>query len=224
MKTSGTHLDATVRIPVLEPLRGINDSLLDLLRGFTAENWRRPTVHPDRNVKDLTAHLLQTTLNRVSIDRDGYRLLSGSIASIEDLIALIQRENREFMTAMRWVSPQILIDLLAIYDREMVAGFERLDLDGAGIGVAWAGEAVSRNWFDIARMYTEKWHHQQQLRDSTGRLPLYQTVSTPGRCNGRRARRFRAERSEHLNLRRSTCNRTIRPRVSRMRGSGPDAS
>src|SRR5262249_17872041 len=164
----------TVRIPVLEPLRRINDSLLDLLRSFTAEDWRRSTVHPDRNVKDLTAHLLQTTLNRVSIDRDGYRLLSGSIASIEDLIALIQRENREFMTAMRWVSPQILIELLAIYDREMVAGFERLDPDGAGIGVAWAGEAVSRNWFDIARMYTEKWHHQQQLRDATGRPPLYE--------------------------------------------------
>jgi len=175
MKTSGILLDATVRIPVLEPLRRINDSLLDLLRSFTAEDWRRSTVHPDRNVKDLTAHLLQTTLNRVSIDRDGYRLLSGSIASIEDLIALIQRENREFMTAMRWVSPQILIELVAIYDREMVAGFERLDPDGAGIGVAWAGEAVSRNFFVNATTSTEKWHHQQQLRDSTGRAPLYQS-------------------------------------------------
>jgi uncharacterized protein (TIGR03083 family) len=167
--------DATVPIPVLQPLRAVNDALLDLLRSFTAEDWRKPTVHPDRNVKDLTAHLLHTTLNRVSIDRDGYRLTSEPISGIEDLIALIQRENREFMTAMRWVSPRILIDLLATYDREMVAGFERLDPGGPGIGVAWAGEAVSRNWFDIARMYTEKWHHQQQLRDATGRPPLYES-------------------------------------------------
>jgi hypothetical protein len=79
------------------------------------------------------------------------------------------------MTAMRWVSPRILIELLAIYDREMVAGFARLDPDAPGIAVAWAGETVSRNWFDIARMYTEKWHHQQQLRDATGRPPLYQS-------------------------------------------------
>src|SRR5262245_55520805 len=170
---ASSQLDAAVRIPVFEQLRRVNASLLEILRAFTAEDWQKPTVHPDRNVKDLTAHLLQTTLNRVSIDRDGYRLLSGPIADIEDLIALIQRNNREFMTAMRWVSPRILIELLAIYDREMVAGFERLDPDGPGIGVAWAGEAVSRNWFDIARMYTGKWHHQQQLRDATGWPPLY---------------------------------------------------
>jgi uncharacterized protein (TIGR03083 family) len=158
----------------------VNDALLDLLRSFTADDWRRPTVHPDRTVKDLTAHLLQGSLNRVSILRDGYRVPSGPITGIEDLIALIQRTNREFMTAMRWVSPRILIDLLAIYDREMVAAFKALDPDGAGIGVAWAGEAVSRNWFDVAREYTEKWHHQQQLRDATGRPPLYEsTLLTP---------------------------------------------
>jgi hypothetical protein len=175
VETSSIQLDAAVRIPVLEPLRAINDRLLELLRSFTAEDWQKPTVHPDRNVKDLSAHLLQTTLNRVSRDRDGYTVPSEPIAGIADLIALIQRENREFMTAMRWVSPRILIELLAIYDREMVVGFESLDPDGPGIGVAWAGEAVSRNWFDIARMYTEKWHHQQQIRDATGRRPLYES-------------------------------------------------
>jgi len=58
----------------------------------------------------------------------------------------------------------------------MVAVFEALDPDAPGIGVAWAGEAVSRNWFDIAREYTEKWHHQQQLRDATGRPALYESA------------------------------------------------
>lgn|SRR5262245_57863832 len=111
MQPSDTHLDATVRIPVFAPLRRVNDALLDLLRSFTAEEWQKPTVHPDRNVKDLTAHLLQTTLNRVSMDRDGFRLPLEPIGGIESLIAMIQRENREFMTAMRWVSPRILIEL-----------------------------------------------------------------------------------------------------------------
>src|SRR5262245_3985236 len=180
MQSSGAHLDATVRIPVFEPFREVNAALVDLLGSFTAEDWQKPTVHADRNVKDLTAHLLQTTLNRVSIDRDRFRLASGPMGGIEELIASIQRENREFMRAMRWVSPRILIELLGLYDREMLAGFEGLDPDGEGIGVAWAGEAVSRNWFDVARMYTEKWHHQQQLRDATGRPPLYEhTLLTP---------------------------------------------
>jgi hypothetical protein len=176
VQTSSIHLDAAVRIPVLEPLRRVNDALLDLLQSFTADEWHRPTVHPDRNVKDLTAHLLQGSLGRVSAIRDGYRLPTRSITSIEDLIALIQQNNREFMTAMRWVSPRILMDLLAIYDRELVAAFAALDPDAAGLGVAWAGETVSRNWFDIAREYTEKWHHQQQLRDATGRPPLYESA------------------------------------------------
>ena len=166
---------AAVRIAVLEPLRRVSEALLDLLRGFSAEDWQRPTVHRDRSVKDLTAHLLQGSLGRVSVLRDGYRRApTGTIATIEDLTAWIQQSNREFMSAVRWVSPQILVELLAVYDRELVVAFEALDPDAPGLAVAWAGEAVSPNWFDVAREYTEKWHHQQQLRDATGRPPLYE--------------------------------------------------
>ena len=34
--------------------------------------------------------------------------------------------------------------------------------------MGWAGEAESLNWFHIARDYTEKWHHQQQIRTAVG--------------------------------------------------------
>jgi hypothetical protein len=34
--------------------------------------------------------------------------------------------------------------------------------------VAWAGEAESKNWFHVARDYSEKWHHQQQIREAVG--------------------------------------------------------
>ena len=30
--------------------------------------------------------------------------------------------------------------------------------------VSWAGEEESPNWFDTAREFTERWHHQQQIR------------------------------------------------------------
>jgi hypothetical protein len=34
----------------------------------------------------------------------------------------------------------------------------------APYGVSWAGENTSANWFDTAREFTERWHHQQQIR------------------------------------------------------------
>ena len=41
--------------------------------------------------------------------------------------------------------------------------------------VGWAGEEESLNWFHIAREYTEKWHHQQQIRFAVGQeAELYQ--------------------------------------------------
>jgi hypothetical protein len=30
--------------------------------------------------------------------------------------------------------------------------------------VSWAGDEQSTNWFHIAREFTERWHHQQQIR------------------------------------------------------------
>jgi len=174
MFSAGTRLDATAPIPVLEPLAAVNARLLELLDGFSTEDWSRPTVHGDRNVQELTAHLLQGSLFRVSTLRDGYHPpASGPVASREELTRLIQRNNREFLTGMRRVSPRILRELIERYDAVLLALFRELDPHAPGLGVVWAGEWVSPNWFDVAREYTEKWHHQQQLRDATGRPPLH---------------------------------------------------
>jgi uncharacterized protein (TIGR03083 family) len=169
----GIRLDSTVPISVLEPLRIVNSALLDLLNDFTIEDWRKPTVHKDRDVKDLTAHLLHGSLRRVTALRDDYQRPMPPIASIVELTEFIQRDNREFMAGMRRISPRILIEQISIYDPQLVALFAAKDPSAPGLGVAWAGEQTSLNWFDIAREYTEKWHHQQQLRDATGRPALY---------------------------------------------------
>jgi uncharacterized protein (TIGR03083 family) len=173
MHPAGTRLTAATPIPALEPLRSINAALLDLLVGLAADDWAKPTVHADRNVKDLTAHLLHGSLRRVTALRDHYHPPTRDIADIDDLIAFIQEDNRDFMNGMKRISPGILIELIRKYDAQLVALFEGLDPDAPGLGVAWAGEEQSPNWFDIARECTEKWHHQQQLRDATGRPPLY---------------------------------------------------
>jgi hypothetical protein len=94
-------LDSNIRIPALEPLRTVNAALLELLDGFDTDDWSRPTVHKDRSVKDLTAHLLHGSIRRVSGMRDGYRPLTArTFSTAEDLTRFIQDDNRAFMNAM----------------------------------------------------------------------------------------------------------------------------
>jgi hypothetical protein len=111
----GKNLDSTVPIAVTEPFRVVNKALLDLLHSFAESDWTRPTIHKDRNVKDLTAHLLHGSIRRVSSLRDApkgaakgdrYKPPMRSFNRIEELVAFIQQDNREFMTGMRRVSPQ----------------------------------------------------------------------------------------------------------------------
>ena len=70
----------------------------------------------------------------------------------------------------RRISPRVLIDLLEITSKQVCDLFRGLDpLAPALWSVAWAGEDQSANWFDIAREYTERWHHQQQIRLAVNR-------------------------------------------------------
>ena len=167
------ELNHSVVIPVLESFERVNLDLLDVLESLSPSEWEQPTVHPQRDVKDLAAHLLHGSLRRVTGLRDLYPRSGPDLKSNEELIAFIQQDNREFMTGMRRISPQILVELIKHYDPEVLRLFRAMDPHAAGLGVAWAGESSSPRWFDIAREYTEKWHHQQQIRDATHRPLQY---------------------------------------------------
>lgn len=160
-------------IETLPLLREVNDGLLTLLESLAPADWTKPTVHPTRNVKDLVAHLLDGSLRRLSIHRDGQFVEAPEIRSFENMVAFIQQLNTEWMAAARRLSPRVLIGLIRDADAQLVQFFEGLDLMGpAPFGVAWAGEEWSPMWFDLAREYTEKWHHQQQIRDAVGKPGL----------------------------------------------------
>ena len=63
----------------------------------------------------------------------------------------------------------MLIELLAQLGAEYTAFLHTLDpWAPAAFAVGWAGESESQNWFHIARDYTEKWHHQQQICEAVG--------------------------------------------------------
>ena len=44
--------------------------------------------------------------------------------------------------------------------------FRALDPYAMGGAVSWAGSGPRPVWLDIAREYTERWHHQQHIRDA----------------------------------------------------------
>jgi uncharacterized protein (TIGR03083 family) len=160
-------------IHALSELHEVDEALLELLGSLGEADWKKPTVHRDRDVKDLAAHLLDGALRRLSVQRDGFTGVAFEGSSYDDLVAHIQRLNREWIVAARRLSPPILLRALSEAQAEVFALFEKLDPHGRAVfGVAWAGEQASENWFDVAREYTEKWHHQQQIRDAVGRPDL----------------------------------------------------
>jgi hypothetical protein len=87
------------------------------------------------------------------------------------LLEFINRQNEAWVEATRRLSPGILVALLEWSGRETQAYFESLDLYANGLGVSWAGDESSPAWFDLAREYTERWHHQAQIREAAS-LPL----------------------------------------------------
>jgi uncharacterized protein (TIGR03083 family) len=139
--------------------------LLDLLRSLSREDWEKQTVSPKWKVKDVAAHLLDTPLRGLSIGRDAYQPESQQITSSAELAAYINRLNQEGVSVYRRLSPAVLITLMEIVSKLLAEYHAARDpYAQSPYGVSWAGEEKSANWFDTAREFTERWHHQQQIR------------------------------------------------------------
>lgn len=140
--------------------------LIELLRSLSAEDWERQTVAPLWRVKDVAAHLLDTSMRRLSMLRDGFfgeKPESGDTR--QELVAFLNRLNADWVKAFQRISPAVLIDLLEHSSAAVCEYIQRMDPNAEAVfPVAWAGETSSLNWFDVAREYTERWHHQQQIR------------------------------------------------------------
>jgi hypothetical protein len=158
-------------VPLFLPL---HEELVRLLSGLSAADWERPTVAGTWRVRDVAAHLLDTDLRRISLQRDGWVQPAGKpIAGWADLVSHLDGLNAGWVEAARRLSPRVLTELLTYSGRELAAVVTTLDPDApAPFGVLWAGQTASTNWFDLGREYTEKWHHQAQIRLAVGAVPL----------------------------------------------------
>jgi uncharacterized protein (TIGR03083 family) len=161
------------RIDVLDRFAPLRTQLLGLLGSLSDDDWARPTAAARWCVKDVAAHLLGGEMGLLSRIRDGYTPPGRVIATYSDLVALVNRLNNEWVLAAQRLSPRVLRDLLAFTGPEVESYFATLDWEAMGGPVSWAGPEPAPVWFDLAREFTERWHHQQQIRDATGNPPLY---------------------------------------------------
>ncbi len=155
--------------------RPVSAGLVAVLRNLAPDDWQRPTVAGAWRVRDVAAHLLDTTLRRLSFQRDGATPPPPSqpIRSERDLVAHINGLNATWVAAAQRLSPRVLTDLYARASGEAADFYESQPLDGpAFFPVSWAGEDASANWFDLGRELTELWHHQQQIRMAVGAAGL----------------------------------------------------
>src|SRR5580693_4376026 len=167
---TGDQANGSAPILCANLLRLVDRELISLLRSLTPSEWDLPTIAPAWKVRDVAAHLLDTALRKLSVVRDACSVDAFDIRSPQDLIALVNRLNREGITVYRRLSPAVLISLLEAVREEFASFHESLDPFGrAAFAVSWAGETESANWFDTARELTERWHHQQQIRLAANR-------------------------------------------------------
>ncbi|HJV18282.1 MAG TPA: maleylpyruvate isomerase N-terminal domain-containing protein [Sediminibacterium sp.] len=164
-------------IPVITlPLFPLLDQhLLSLLQELNPEEWNQPTIAKQWTVKDIAAHLLDGNLRGLSVSRDGYLgVTPGAIHTYQELVAFLNSLNHQWTDAAKRLSPPLLIGLLEWSGKQYYEHLCTLKpFDEAVFGVAWAGQEQSENWFHIAREYTEKFIHQQQIRDALGKAPLF---------------------------------------------------
>jgi uncharacterized protein (TIGR03083 family) len=159
---------------LVERFAPLHARLITLLRGLGPSDWQRPTACALWSVRDIAAHLLDDDLRRLSAQRDGHPLPgAGPIEDSAALVAFVHQLNAEWVAVARRLSPRILVDLLEVTGPWVVELFRSVDPAApAHWSVTWAGEGQSAHWFDVGRDYTERWLHQQQIRDAVGAAPL----------------------------------------------------
>jgi uncharacterized protein (TIGR03083 family) len=151
-------------------------ALLDMLGSLSPEEWQLPTVCPGWSVKDIALHLLGDDVGILSRGRDGFsspNFAEGlDISRWDGLLAAINRQNEAWVYATRRMSAELLCQFLRLTGDDSVDYFRLLDPFELGGPVDWAGPGPAPAWLHVVREYTERWVHQQHIRDAVGRPGL----------------------------------------------------
>ena len=157
-------------VMVAELFPGERAALLGLLRSLSTEQWAGPTVCAGWSVHEVALHILGGDIGILSIRRDGYRKASSGpyldLSDWETLVAFINRQNDRWVQATQHISPRLLCDFLELTGEGIAQHFAQLDPFAPGVPVHWVSAEPGPVWMDTAREYTERWAHQQHIRDA----------------------------------------------------------
>jgi len=148
----------------------LEGKLIDLLRSLSPQDWDQQTIALQWKVKDVAAHLLDTQVRKLSAARQQFTAHESKSLSQQELLEFINCLNAEGVRRYGQLSPEDLISQMEAASRESAEYHQLLDpFAPAMFPVSWAGEEESANWFDTAREFTERWHHQEQIRLAVNR-------------------------------------------------------
>jgi hypothetical protein len=146
----------------------LNRELVACLHGLRPADWEAPTSAGTWRVRELVAHLLHGDLRELSAKRNGHPY-GRPAPSFAELVGIIDADNADGVAFLATLAPGLLTDLVGFTGPKVARLFASLSPEGrAATNVAWAGESESVNWTDVGREYTERWHHQMQIRDAVG--------------------------------------------------------
>lgn len=76
----------------------LHSQLIHLLKGLSVEDWQRPTVWTPWSVKDVTAHLLDGYIRRLSLQRDHLPLIQPEtpITNQQELLGFLDQAGGEW--------------------------------------------------------------------------------------------------------------------------------
>lgn len=159
---------------VLQAYRPERNVLLELLDHLSPADWARPTECSSYPVKGIASHILGDDLSLLSRQRDG--AIQGLEYMADDLPradfrTLLDAFNDQWVAAVRFMSPFLLVELLRLTNDWTAAYYESIDpeLPGEPVGLFGAGrDSSSPFWQAIAREYLERWIHHSQIRRALG--------------------------------------------------------
>lgn len=147
----------------------LNEQLGELLESLSDADWERSTVCKGWSVKDVALHMLGDNISVLSRKRDRHTTVNQRLDTWDELVSFLNDWNERWVQAARRISVPVLIDLVRTTGDDLHTYFASLDLYELSGPVNWAGPEPAPVWLDVAREYTEHWHHQQQLRDAAKR-------------------------------------------------------
>jgi Mycothiol maleylpyruvate isomerase N-terminal domain len=149
-------------------MRRERQELVSLLSSLSPEDWHADAIG-SWDVHAVTLHLFRSDFVRLREGWNGLREGSGLLLDYAALTEIIERGNDAWVEASRQIPTVLIPDLLLVSGGRLDESVVEVDMEAPGVPVAWTGSGPTPVWLDLAREYTDRWVHHQQIRDAVGK-------------------------------------------------------